>query len=677
VKNEDKKTEKEKKYFKNVKGWKRYLLFSGIYIFIFLTLLAISAEYTSRPSFCPTCHYMESFYQSWRSSTHNDIDCVECHFEPGLSGTVRGKLNGLVQMVNYVSLAYKKRRPWAEIPDNTCSRAGCHAMHEIEDSVYNFKGVLFSHNTHLKEQRRGKTLKCTSCHSQIVQGTHIEVTESTCFTCHFKKSDDPEHKFDKLSDCKTCHDWSNKSKEQIASLRYDHTFIMENKIDCNDCHTNTIVGKGEVAKERCYSCHFEAERLDQFEDIEFMHDAHIKTHSMKCFSCHSQIEHKVQQMDPEISPDCMSCHSNAHVSMVKLYTGQNAGTIEKTPSPMFLSGINCKGCHVIHEVGLRDITTSKAGTSACEKCHGPGYGKLMDQWKQSTDKRLNTINSIYRTVLQTVKNSQSAKKKDADAFLMEATHNIKIVEVGKSVHNVQFADKLLVAAYDQMKKALAVIGSPLTLPAFQSGTEFVPNECSGCHLGIQDVTVKKFGKDFSHNIHTVKNRLSCNRCHSNTKVHGELIINNQSCTSCHHSGVQTDDQCSKCHQLQVQMYTGSYMNKSQPDFMKVGGTKCIDCHKKGNTFYKPDVSICAKCHDNSYQEMGVDWKKEVNKLTKDLQSLIAELRKRQLNSEQQALVNEARKIANDIASHPSIYAHNYDLISTLLSEKIKELQKIK
>ena len=159
---------------------------------------------------------METFYQSWRTSAHNKVDCVECHFEPGISGTIKGKVNGLVQIVNYISLSYKKRKPWAEIPDNTCARSGCHEKQALQDTTYYFKGIQFSHKNHLSEMRRGKTLKCTSCHSQIVQGTHIEVTEATCFNCHFKKSDDPEHKYDKLSECKTCHKLNELTKEEMA-----------------------------------------------------------------------------------------------------------------------------------------------------------------------------------------------------------------------------------------------------------------------------------------------------------------------------------------------------------------------------------------------------------------------------------------------------------------------------
>ena len=116
---------KRKRFFPKVRGYRRFLLFTGLWFGVLVILLAVSAEYTSRPSFCPTCHYMEPFYQSWKTSTHNKVECVQCHFEPGLEGKIKGKLNGLVQIVNYMSSTYKKRKPWADIPDNTCTRSGC------------------------------------------------------------------------------------------------------------------------------------------------------------------------------------------------------------------------------------------------------------------------------------------------------------------------------------------------------------------------------------------------------------------------------------------------------------------------------------------------------------------------------------------------------------------------
>ena len=648
---------------------------SAIILLLFLTVGA--AEYTSRPSFCPTCHYMETFYQSWRVSAHNKVDCVECHFEPGISGTVRGKLNGLVQIVNYISLSYKKRKPWAEIPDNTCTRSGCHERKPLQDTTYQFKGVEFNHKNHLQGLRRGKTLKCVSCHSQIVQGTHIEVTASTCFICHFKKSDDPGHKYDKLSKCTTCHDWKNKTKEQMADYRYDHTTVVQNNIACNSCHTNVVLGNGDVGKERCFQCHFENDRLAKYDETEFIHTNHITKHNVKCFACHTPIQHKIQKIDPTSPPDCQSCHSNAHNYQVSLFTGENGYGTEKDPSIMYLNGINCRGCHIFHETDRRDIKTYKAGESSCEKCHGKGYDRLVEQWKQASIKRVAAINSIYKTVAYQISISSSDKKTDAEKLLDEAYHNIRIVEIGKSVHNVQFADKLLSASYNLMKKSLTVIGSSMNLPEFKTGSEFIPNECYNCHSGIQEISVKIYDMKFSHNQHIVKNRIACIKCHSNARKHGELILDKENCNSCHHAKVNTDQECSKCHQLQTQVFNGNYMNQSQPDFMKEGGVNCIDCHSNAVKIIKPSTKICLKCHDDSYPSMAGEWKEDINKSLKELNAEIRSLSGVSLDNDQQTTLNEAKKLANDISSYSSIYVHNYDLLSTLLSDKIKQLKKIK
>ncbi len=649
--------------------------FFSIVILLFI-LTAVSAEYTSRPGFCPTCHYMESFYQSWRTSTHNKVDCVECHFEPGMSGTIRGKLNGLVQIINYISLSYKKRKPWAEIPDNTCNRSGCHETQAFGDTTFYFKGVPFSHKHHLEDFRRGKKLKCTSCHSQIVQGTHMQVTEATCFTCHFKKSDDPEHKYDKLSNCNTCHNWTKVPKEQIANFRYDHTLVVDAKISCYSCHTNTVSGNGIVEKERCFQCHFENERLDKYTDIDFMHKTHIAKHSMPCYNCHSPIQHQVQKIDPNSPPDCISCHSSAHSSQVSLYTGENGFNVEKTPSVMFLNGINCKGCHIFHETGIKGVESYKAGNKSCEKCHGKGYDKLIEQWQKATVSRLTMIKAIYKNVLYQVNNSSSPKKQESKTLMDESNHNIKIVDAGKSVHNVLFAEKLLLASYDLMKKALSVIGSSANLPEFKSSSEFIPNECFSCHSGIQEIAVKKFDMNFSHNQHIVKNRISCNKCHSNQNKHGELIVSKQNCNSCHHTQVNSNEDCEKCHKFQVQVFNGNYLNKSQPDYMKSGGVGCIDCHSDAVKIIKPGDMICLKCHDNSYKEMSVDWKNDVKNLVSEAELLIKDTPVSDLNDEQKSELNGIKKIVSDIKSYPSIYVHNYDLISSLLSEKIKLLKKI-
>ncbi len=675
---EDKKKDlKPKKWFKNIRGYKRFLLFTGIYIGLFLILLAGSAEYTSRPAFCPTCHYMETFYQSWRTSAHNKIDCVECHFEPGISGTVRGKLNGLVQIVNYVSLSYKKRKPWAEIPDNTCARSGCHEKQALQDTLYNFKGVMFSHKNHLSELKRGKTLKCTSCHSQIVQGTHIEVTEQTCFGCHFKKSDDPEHNTRKLTLCTNCHKWENKSKDEMASYRYNHTMVVENKIECQSCHNKVVSGNGEVGKERCFQCHFENDRLEKYNNTEFLHTTHISKHSMKCSVCHSPIEHKIQKIEPNSPADCQSCHTDAHTYQVNLYSGEGGFDVEKSPSAMYLNGINCKGCHVFHETDKRDIKTEKAGAKSCEKCHGPGYDNLLTQWETASIKRVGIINILYNNVEKQIKNSGSSNKSEAETILDQAKHNIRIVEIGKSVHNVQFADKLLVAAYTLLKKTLTIIGSKVNLPEFSSSSEFIPNECYNCHSGIQEINVKKFDMNFSHNQHIVKEKIICAKCHSNSQRHGELIQTKETCNSCHHAKGKNNDACQSCHSFQANVYNGNFAGMNQPDYMKEGGVGCIDCHISTDKVFLPDEKICLKCHDDSYKQMATEWKNDIKKLIKDAETELRNVKNLSPDEEQQAVISDTKKILSELSTRPSIYVHNYDLLSSVLTKHIKKLREIK
>ena len=661
---------KKRRFFKNVTGFRRFLLFTGIYFVIFVIFFAASAEYTSRPSFCPTCHYMEPFYNSWKSSTHNKIQCTECHFEPGLTGTIKGKLNGLVQIVNYVATSYKKRKPWADIPDNTCSRSDCHAKQSIQDTTYETKGILFNHKHHLSELRRGKKLKCTSCHSQIVQGSHMQVTYATCFNCHFHKSDDPEHKYDKLANCTTCHNLYDKTKEQLASMKYNHNVIVESKMECTGCHTNIVKGNGEVGRDRCFQCHFEDDKLDKYGDVEFMHSTHIAKHSMNCGYCHSPIKHKIEKVDVNTPPDCQSCHSGAHASMLDLYSGEKGYNVDPAPSSMFMSGINCKGCHILHETSSKNVNIYKSGESACDKCHGKGYGNLIKQWEASSVKRLAIIKSIFNTAKNAVNNSSSSKKKEALLKLDEAQYNIKTVDVGKGVHNIQFADKLLYGAYGIMKEALTMVDSKTQLPKFEQSTEFVPNECYNCHGGIQEVNTTAFGRTFPHKTHIVKQRLQCDRCHSNSNKHGELIINSESCNACHHANGKKNETCSGCHSIQSQVYNGKFEGKNEPDIMKQAGVNCTDCHLEKENISKPGKEICAKCHDKEYSNMMADWKNDVDKQIGTLKEMISKIDKTNDNE-----VLEAKKFISKIAAYRMLYVHNYGLISDLLSQKKKILEK--
>ncbi|MEW5902299.1 MAG: NapC/NirT family cytochrome c, partial [Acidobacteriota bacterium] len=110
---------------------KKWLVFLGG-LGLFLLLFAASAEFTSHSPFCSVCHYMKPFYQSWKSSAHADIECSVCHYPPGVRGFFRAKTEGLLQVGRYWTKLYLKSKPWAEIPDESCLREGCHEKRLLE-----------------------------------------------------------------------------------------------------------------------------------------------------------------------------------------------------------------------------------------------------------------------------------------------------------------------------------------------------------------------------------------------------------------------------------------------------------------------------------------------------------------------------------------------------------------
>ena len=62
---------------------------------VLLVLFVVSIEMTSTSKFCSVCHYMKPFYQSWKSSSHGQIECKVCHYPPGIRNTVKAKMEGL------------------------------------------------------------------------------------------------------------------------------------------------------------------------------------------------------------------------------------------------------------------------------------------------------------------------------------------------------------------------------------------------------------------------------------------------------------------------------------------------------------------------------------------------------------------------------------------------------
>jgi nitrate/TMAO reductase-like tetraheme cytochrome c subunit len=293
----------------------------------------LAMQTSSQPAFCGTCHIMKPYYESWKTSTHNDVPCVECHIPPGITAELQKKYEALSMVVKYFTGTYGTN-PWAEISDEACLRPGCHEQRLLVGREV-FKNVLFDHRPHLLEMRREKKLRCTSCHSQIVQGQHIAVTESTCFLCHFKET--------KLNEgtarCTLCHEIPEKLIT-TAGLSFDHADVKRLGMECTLCHNNVVKGDGDVPQERCYICHNDPARLARLGDVELLHRTHVTEHKVDCLNCHLEIQHKVPKELEIVATECQTCHvGGGHSPQRDLYVGIGG----KGGSPPAGSDVSCRG----------------------------------------------------------------------------------------------------------------------------------------------------------------------------------------------------------------------------------------------------------------------------------------------------------------------------------------------
>jgi nitrate/TMAO reductase-like tetraheme cytochrome c subunit len=593
------------------KGWKKFVFAIILTLVLLVGLLAITLEVTSTPKFCNTCHNMKPYYASWEQSSHKHVTCTDCHFPPGLKHKLKGKFTALSMVVNYFTGVYKRNKPWAEISDESCMRGGCHERRTLTGKVDFKKDIIFDHAPHLKGLRREKKLRCTSCHSQIVQGSHISVTESTCFLCHFKGTE--VHAT--IDECTKCHVPPVAKEGDKALVRYDHKSVLERKIDCEKCHGTMVVGDGTVPKIRCSGCHADREKIASYENTELMHKNHITDHKIECDQCHTEIQHKSVARSEFVKPDCHACHPDFHNAQLYLFVGKGGKGLPDHPSPMYLGGLNCQACHLYHlpadEFRVKgEIVRAKA--ESCEPCHGKGYSKILADWKAQTNRKVSQLSNVLRSARKIVekKNTHNSYL-SAIQKLNDAEFNYKLVKHGNSIHNIAFASKLLDKAYELTKDATQDIGSFQKLPYFEVESHIVPGECSNCHVGVERKTVTAFGWKYPHLSHLKKQGLSCSRCHSNERVHGQLVIEKQDCMNCHHQEDKTGKApgCKQCHDTQHSVYFSQipFSTVKIPNSM-VSDVACLDCHKDENDkLYRPTKTVCSICHEKDYEEMFIEW----------------------------------------------------------------------
>jgi nitrate/TMAO reductase-like tetraheme cytochrome c subunit len=562
----------------------------GLALIIILSYIGL--QYSAKPEFCTLCHYMDPYYASWKNSSHNMVPCVECHYDPGVEKELKGKFQALTSVVQYFTGTYGRGRPWVEISDASCLREGCHSRRILSGKV-NFGNILFDHTPHLLEMRRGMKLRCTSCHSQIVQGEHMTVTTSTCFLCHFKRV--PGEKT--LDDCNICHG-APASPVQYLGVKFDHTDAIKRGVPCLSCHLNVIQGNGDVSKDRCFSCHTEPEKLEKFNDALLMHDNHVTKHKVDCLRCHDQIRHQMPEAAQSVEMECTSCHPNHHQAQKELYLGMGGHGVNLMPDPMFLIRVSCTSCHIQHKGNLYQGSTAYANPAACMSCHGTQYGKMLDQWKSEMKQNLSIILPSLEEAQRRLSEATggSADYQKAKSRLDQAADNINLVRYGKGVHNIRYAANLLEESNSLIQQAMQLVGSSYRPAALSLSPVSLKSECYSCHSDIERKKERVFNLTFEHGVHLQKVKLDCETCHSNKKVHGELIVGKADCDNCHHGNKKSE--CSQCHGDGPAEGIKYKSVEFQHDVhVQTLGMGCSDCHQTTERSMKLIADLdCYNCH---------------------------------------------------------------------------------
>lgn len=426
-----------------------FTILGGCALVVIIAMVGL-LEYSTSPSFCNSCHIMKPYYKAWETSTHNFVPCVDCHYPPGFTNQLDGKLQAISQVVKYVTRTYGTK-PYAEIEDASCLQSGCHSKRLIQGKSIFKRGIVFDHRPHLVKQRRGIQLRCTSCHSQIVQGSHITVTEQVCFICHFKGTKAGREE-NPIAGCPSCHK-PPEGEIQMATGTFSHTGFVGRQVPCVKCHLDAITGEGEVAEQACLFCHGEQERLERFKDVEFLHLTHVTNHKVECFQCHSEIKHAVRSTTEPVDFSCDICHTSKHSGVKEMYRGVGGRGVPDMPASMFISQVDCVGCHIMPEkIGeSTDFTgiTFKAIGLGCRGCHGEGYEGILDMWKAQIAEGLTEIEPLIEKAQKVIERFQGVDPKvvrRARKLVADARYNYNFVKFGMGIHNVNYAEALLKVA---------------------------------------------------------------------------------------------------------------------------------------------------------------------------------------------------------------------------------------
>ena len=446
--------------------------------------------------FCGYCHIVtypgavQKGYELWKKGKHNDTGCVECHYplsenagkDQEESESVTHIPKKPPERFSYLQLGGETVRTRPRIPDENCMTTACHGKPEDKfktKKIQFTEKVHFTHEPHLEEknQIKGQKINCTSCHQHETEKKKFEVTQASCFACHFNGVKFNEGR----AKCDLCHELPEKPIQTSGDEPITHQMLQKAKVQCASCHiesirasggtgyeayfeggelkTALVLGTQAVKKENCLACHDREEHLKEDGNEELMHQKHVTVKNARCLDCHRPVQHtksgqELTDVKKAVRDTCTTCHLEPHLYQRLLVVGEKREGVLASPDPMFKARTNCIGCHMEKKTIEKGQVVLAASEKTCVRCHTKDHKKMLKDWNTELEREIKDAKEIEAEVLDIIKSIPEAPRKvKAREMLAKARENLKIMEFGNGVHNKKYSMMLIDAAvtsYDEV-----------------------------------------------------------------------------------------------------------------------------------------------------------------------------------------------------------------------------------
>lgn len=498
------------------------VLFVAIIIVIILGFAFANVQvlhYTSEPEFCQKCHPAEKVgvlgeYYTWDRSLHAtaEVECLDCHGEPGFIGYMKAKLGGVKDLYGefFKSEEHKmeilmkgatdKEFAAELVPNETCMHCHTDSVNKKhwENRLMNvgvdFRHIDSVHNPGFRESfgrpdilEEGVDVGVEPNHK-----FHIEEVGLNCVDCHLGVAHKGElHNLPEMETCFGCHETE---REKDANISAPDT------MECEKCHKLQVdIQAGTFAKEQG------VDNLKWYME------------SLACTDCHT---------DPYARPNtdtCVQCHDSSYGDLLVMFQDtfeSRLSNIAKDYKALFKERLEMSEGKRALFLDLKRLVRAMQmdGSSGM---HNPDYFSMM------MDKAEALIEEIHNYTEKTAEGGFKSliERKEEGEMIGEEE---KVEKVEKEVKTVSNPPELVAIAPDTINLAerhnIETTQKPVI---FDHKMHYQNFECTECHdepeAGTLNVEISKLS-----GVNNSFHQELCYPCHKK-----ERVPRGTSCNTCH------------------------------------------------------------------------------------------------------------------------------------------------